>query len=291
MQEAALQNAIHSIEGPLALVRASLLVTQDQQQYQQQQQLLKQESGEQAPPGPAAEAPAAAAATAATAAGGLAPDQISWGSNTHSWGQASPCTSGDAAGGVAGAAAEASGGSVTSSGGASGLAARPYKGGPELLQRINQKEDRVQRVLQQLGCCDSEGYEQLYTTQLLQKAVSDPQRMAGYLNMPKPERLQYWSEVGGWGGVGGVSGGLLWGVRGCGCAGLLVWGWGCASTTAEARAPAVLVRAGWAVGCGGLGWGLRICGCKASADPAQCQQQPHSVVVQLACDVAACTVL
>lgn len=54
--------------------------------------------------------------------------------------------------------------------------------------------------VQDSGGCDSGGCSlrrQLYTTQLLHKAIADPARMAGYLNMPKHERLNYWSEVGG----------------------------------------------------------------------------------------------
>jgi hypothetical protein len=78
---------------------------------------------------------------------------------------------------------------------ASDLAAAPYKGGSALLQKIINREGKVQRVLQQLGCCDGVSYKQLYTTELLRKAVSDPVRMAGYLNMQKEDRLTYWSQV------------------------------------------------------------------------------------------------
>jgi hypothetical protein len=49
------------------------------------------------------------------------------------------------------------------------------------------------------GGGDSGGFnvrQQLYTPQLLQKAITYPARVARYLNMPKHERLQYWSEVG-----------------------------------------------------------------------------------------------
>jgi hypothetical protein len=79
---------------------------------------------------------------------------------------------------------------------ASGLAAASYKGGAALLQQIINREGKVQHVLQQLGCCDGVSYRQLYTTELLLKAVSDPVRMAGYMNMEKTERLKYWSQVG-----------------------------------------------------------------------------------------------
>ena len=107
-------------------------------------------------------------------------------------GLSSPCTSTDAPNGVG-----RSNGSITSS--VSGLTGWPYKGGQELLQRINKREEKVQRVLQQISSCNGANYQQLYTTQLLQKAIADPARMAGYLNMPKHERLNYWSEVRGCG--------------------------------------------------------------------------------------------
>lgn len=76
-----------------------------------------------------------------------------------------------------------------------------YKGGEALLERLNTQEGKVQLVLQQLRCCDNTVYGQLYTTQLLRKAVVDPERMSGYLNMPKPERLRYWEKVRGTGTV------------------------------------------------------------------------------------------
>lgn len=116
---------------------------------------------------------------------------IAWGSSTHSQGGVcSPATSSDADGIVTDSR---SGSSITST--ATGLAAATYKGGQALLQQLDKKEGKVQHVLQQLGYCDSAGYKQLYTTQLLRSAVADPARMAGYLNMAKPERLRYWSQV------------------------------------------------------------------------------------------------
>jgi hypothetical protein len=63
----------------------------------------------------------------------------------------------------------------------------------------------VQKVLQRLGCCDGVGYRQLYTSWLLQRAVSEPERAAQYVLHTKTERMQFWAEVravgaGGWGG-------------------------------------------------------------------------------------------
>lgn len=89
---------------------------------------------------------------------------------------------------------EQSGASVTSAA-ATGLAAAAYKDGTGLLHQLDKREGKVQRVLQQLGSIDSADYHQLYTSQLMRKAMADPQRMAGYLKMPRAERLQYWSQV------------------------------------------------------------------------------------------------
>lgn len=64
-----------------------------------------------------------------------------------------------------------------------------------MLQQITAREEKVQKVLQRLGCCDSTGYKQLYTTWLLQRAVADPERVAGYVVHPRAQRLKFWSEV------------------------------------------------------------------------------------------------
>jgi len=64
-----------------------------------------------------------------------------------------------------------------------------------MLGRLDAREEKVQSVMQQLGCFEAAGYKELYTTQLLRKAVADPEHMAGYLNMPKQERLKYWCNV------------------------------------------------------------------------------------------------
>lgn len=88
---------------------------------------------------------------------------------------------------------EQSGASVTSA--ATGLAAAAYKDNTGLLHQLDKREGKVQRVLQQLGSIDSADYHQLYTSHLMRKAMAHPQRMAGYLKMPKAERLQYWRQV------------------------------------------------------------------------------------------------
>lgn len=168
-----LQNAIHSIEGPLALVTESLGAGSS--------------GGTAAGPVIAGNPETAVAALAAACDREFLSDS----SLTEN---SSPYVSGDA-----GVVLDQPGTPTTSAGSrvaaASNLAAAPYKGGSALLQEIINREGKVQRVLQQLGCCDDVSYRQLYTTELLRKAVSDPVRMAGYLSMPKEERLKYWSQV------------------------------------------------------------------------------------------------
>lgn len=66
-------------------------------------------------------------------------------------------------------------------------------------------ERKASAAAQESGGCDSGGgggnssRQQLYSTQLLQKATADPAFMARYLNTPKHERLRFWSEVRGGG--------------------------------------------------------------------------------------------
>jgi hypothetical protein len=162
-QEAALQDAIDGMAGPLSLVKEVL-------------------------------AEAAATATAAAGEGGGAAETVA----QHNGQLASPgisssslCNPDGSNGSVAGA--------VDRSGESFSSRLPPtacYKHTDALLQRLNTCEGRVQGALQLLGCVsDHAGYRQLYTTQLLRTAVSHPDVMAGYLNMPKNERLQYWANV------------------------------------------------------------------------------------------------
>lgn len=76
-----------------------------------------------------------------------------------------------------------------------------YRDTPSLLQHLEEREETVQEALQQLGGCTSGSYNQLYTTQLLRAATSQPARVQSHLAMTKPQRLKFVSEVGGW--VGG----------------------------------------------------------------------------------------
>jgi len=85
---------------------------------------------------------------------------------------------------------------VSASSHGSKLSGIPYKDSQSLLRRLSEREGNVQDALQRLGCCDTEGYTQLYTTRLVRKACATPARAASYLAMPKAERLQYICEVG-----------------------------------------------------------------------------------------------
>jgi hypothetical protein len=76
-----------------------------------------------------------------------------------------------------------------------GVTAATFRDSKAILQQLSQREDKVHRVMQQLGGCDEAGYQQLYTSQLLQRATSDPVRMAAYLNTTRAQRLGLWSEV------------------------------------------------------------------------------------------------
>lgn len=62
-------------------------------------------------------------------------------------------------------------------------------------RQMDAKEDQVQHMLQQLGCCDKAGYTQLYSTWLLQKAMQDPARVVTLLSWTHPERLTYLCKV------------------------------------------------------------------------------------------------
>lgn len=64
-----------------------------------------------------------------------------------------------------------------------------------MLRQMDAREDQVQRMLQQLGCCDKAGYTQLYSTWLLQKAMQDPARVVTLLSWTHPERLSYLCKV------------------------------------------------------------------------------------------------
>lgn len=102
------------------------------------------------------------------------------GSNVHSKGSTTPNTSKFHSGAGASTAGVAT--SVS------------YKDAPGLLQKLDQQERQVQEVLQQLGC-DAATYQQLYSTQLLRRAVSEPVRVAGLLAMTTAERLDFLAEV------------------------------------------------------------------------------------------------
>jgi hypothetical protein len=47
------------------------------------------------------------------------------------------------------------------------------------------------QALQAIGCCDQAAYDLLYTTQLLLRATSQPERTAAILGMSIPQRLAY----------------------------------------------------------------------------------------------------
>jgi hypothetical protein len=70
----------------------------------------------------------------------------------------------------------------------------PYTHPQQMLQHLDVRETLVQSVLQQLGGCGA-AYSELYTSQLLQKAMADPSRAAELLGMTKAERMAYTSEV------------------------------------------------------------------------------------------------
>lgn len=156
-QEYALQHAIHSIEGPLALVKECV------------------------GPSTGSATPAAAPENDTDRFSGESSS-----SQPHSCCHSSNHT-------------ESTGvlfekrGSV--SGPVPGLAAASFKDSDAILQQLSRREERVQGVMRQLGSCDDAGYQQLYTTQLLQRATADPLRMAGYLNTTRPQRLDIWKEV------------------------------------------------------------------------------------------------
>lgn len=157
LQEAALQNAIQSIEGPLALVTASL--------------------GGSLP------------ISTATGPADSPNSPTASSSSQQMLSECSPASSSS----FSAPQLDRNSGSISSR--ATKLAAAAYKGGAAMLQQITAREEKVQKVLQRLGCCDSTGYKQLYTTWLLQRAVSDPERVAEYVVHPRSQRLKFWSEV------------------------------------------------------------------------------------------------
>jgi hypothetical protein len=63
--------------------------------------------------------------------------------------------------------------------------------GAALLQKIDEREEEVQQALHAIGGCDEAAYESLYTTQLLRRATSQPERTAAILGMSIPQRLAY----------------------------------------------------------------------------------------------------
>jgi hypothetical protein len=60
---------------------------------------------------------------------------------------------------------------------------------------LHDSEQRVQHVLQQLGGCTSGSCTQLYTTQLLQRALANEARTLYYLNHTRQQRLRNWAQV------------------------------------------------------------------------------------------------
>uniref|UniRef100_A0A383VN90 Uncharacterized protein n=1 Tax=Tetradesmus obliquus TaxID=3088 RepID=A0A383VN90_TETOB len=66
-----------------------------------------------------------------------------------------------------------------------------FSDGPALLQKIDEREEAVQQALHAIGGCDQAAYDSLYTTQLLRRATSQPERTAAILNMSIPQRLAY----------------------------------------------------------------------------------------------------
>jgi hypothetical protein len=79
---------------------------------------------------------------------------------------------------------------------ADGLAGTAASDMQAVLAHLHAGQVRVHAIMQQLGgCVDADPHTQLYSAQLLQKALADPNRVAQHLGMPKAERLDYWSKV------------------------------------------------------------------------------------------------
>jgi hypothetical protein len=77
------------------------------------------------------------------------------------------------------------------------MSADAHNASPAALQQLLDSEQRVQDVLQQLGGCPTQSRKELYTTQLLQRALANEARTLYYLNHTTQQRLRAWAEVRG----------------------------------------------------------------------------------------------
>lgn len=93
-------------------------------------------------------------------------------------------------------------GDVLASSSAGALASTALSDRPDMLRLLEQREAEIQAALQQLGGCADISWQDLYSSQLLQRVMADPERITASAQASVAERFNYWAQVCPSGGLG-----------------------------------------------------------------------------------------